>query len=178
LLSGCLTAPDILAHTTRNHFCPLATTQTVVNRLLEIARGEGKIGSPLEARVTFVLPAEDRGGPLHTALLGIDGGNSDARFLVDVMQTSQVELRFEGEAGAEAEGGAEDGGAFCLAENVEVELSGGLPGLHRARVVIRPALGHKCERCWKFATELRSADGYDAACCPDCLSAVRVLASR
>ena len=77
--------------------------------------------------------------------------------------------------------------ARAMAQGVTTIISNGLNPTDNAAVLalsarypdlIRPALGHKCERCWKFATELRSADGYDAACCPDCLSAVRVLASR
>ena len=82
------------------------------------------------------------------------------------MQTSQVELRFEGEDGEEPEE-PQDGESFCLVEDVAVAPEGGLAGMHHARVVVRPARGHKCERCWKFAAGSCSDGGFICQRCSD-----------
>ncbi len=113
----------------------LIQVRYVVNKALELARGERKIGSSLEAQVKLKLDSDELKAKVSS--LGAD--------LPGFFITSQaVIVDSAGELGAEP----------ALAQAAE----GGIA------VVVLPAAGNKCARCWKFSTSVGGDKSFAELC--------------
>jgi isoleucyl-tRNA synthetase len=115
----------------------------IVNKALEQARAQKKIGSPLEAQVVITLDKPEVADKLR--LLG--------ESLPGLFITSQAIVRNAGET-------AKDG-REALSEVSE-------SGVH---VVAYPAEGTKCPRCWKFVTTI-GVDKHHPELCGPCSEAL------
>jgi isoleucyl-tRNA synthetase len=114
----------------------LITVRNLVNKGLELARADRKIGSSLEAQV--LLKVEDP--ELARQLLSLKED------LNGLFITSQATVLDEGTDLPSGNG--------CLADVSE-------SGLH---VVVLPAQGVKCQRCWKFSDHVGGSKDYPEFC--------------
>ena len=108
----------------------------VVNKALELARADRKIGSSLEAQVQLKVESAELRQKLSTLRDGLTG----------LFITSQATLLAEGKDFAESNG--------YLADVNEAGV----------RVVVLPALGQKCGRCWKFSEKVGSVKEFPEFC--------------
>ncbi|MFO8238605.1 MAG: isoleucine--tRNA ligase [Prochlorococcaceae cyanobacterium] len=123
--------------------------RALVNRQLESCRAEGQLGASLEAQVQ-VEPGEDSTGSAEAA-----AGSGLAEALAWLQRSSQPAvdnladwllvsaLRLGGEAPAQVLREAESGGV---------------------RVRVARAAGHKCERCWHYATDIGQHSAHPSLC--------------
>lgn len=114
----------------------LISVRYVVNKALELARADRKIGSSLEAQVMLKLDSPELAQKLGTLQDGLTG----------LFITSQATLFSDGKDFAE-------GNAY-LADLNEAGV----------RVVVMPARGKKCGRCWKFSEKVGSASTFPEFC--------------
>jgi isoleucyl-tRNA synthetase len=120
----------------------LINVRYTVNKALETARASRKIGSSLEAQVFIKLDDPELKGKVSS--LGPD--------LASFFITSQAQVD-----GSQAKV-SEDGYLSQVTEN----------GL---TVLVLPAAGTKCPRCWKFSTEIGKDPRYPELC-PSCAAAL------
>jgi isoleucyl-tRNA synthetase len=113
-----------------------------VNKALEMARASGKIGSSLEAQI--FIKVEDEALRKKVESMGVD--------LPGFFITSQAEV-INGQRPSSNNGSLS-----------EVSESG-------ITVIVLPAQGQKCPRCWKFSTEI-GKDSRFAELCPPCAEAL------
>jgi len=120
-----------------------------VNKALELARSEKRIGASLEAAVFIHAPNASVAEVL--AALPRDGVN-DLRY---IMLASQVQL-------VESPGAVEKASA-CVVAAAESDSG--------CTVGVAPAQGTKCERCWNFCDSV-GADDRHPTICHRCVDAV------
>lgn len=120
-----------------------------VSKALELARAEKKIGSSLEAKVV-IYPTQE-----YVATV-----NAFKQQLAELFITSQAEV---GEAGAGA--GAEFGKA-SIPEDAHKGLKTG------TIVVVAPAKGQKCQRCWTFSETVGQCQDH-LEICERCAAAIK-----
>jgi isoleucyl-tRNA synthetase len=113
-----------------------------VNKALEMARASRKIGSSLEAQVFIKVEDEALRKKVESM-----GENLPGFFI-----TSQAEV-------INGQGPAANNGSLS-----EVTESG-------ITVIVMPAQGQKCPRCWKFSTEI-GKDSRFGELCPSCAEAL------
>lgn len=118
-----------------------------VSKALELARAEKKIGSSLEAKVV-IYPTQE-----YVATV-----NAFKQQLAELFITSQAEV---GEAGA----GAEFGKA-SIPEDAHKGLKTG------TIVVVAPAKGQKCQRCWAFSETVGQCQDH-LEICERCAAAIK-----
>ncbi|MBX9724429.1 MAG: isoleucine--tRNA ligase, partial [Candidatus Obscuribacterales bacterium] len=123
----------------------LINVRNVVNKALELARTDRKIGSSLEAQVTLKLENAEI----------IKKLNSLETNLAGIFITSQAKV-------LGAEQGLPESNGFLA----DVNESG-------IRVVVLPALGQKCGRCWKFSEEVGKHADFPEYC-DNCSQAVSI----
>jgi len=111
-----------------------------VLKALEQARVAGVIGHSLDAKVVF----EPQNGA-HSPILN-DLIESDRTRLQDLLIVSQAASANESTAGPKGNGTAYDG------------------GLLRCRIAVSRADGAKCERCWKYDTEVGKDPAHPTVC--------------
>ena len=123
----------------------LITVRNVVNKALELARADRKIGSSLEAQVMLKVDNADLVKKLDLLKKNLTG----------LFITSQATI-LPGEHDLSQSNG-------YLADVTEAGL----------RVVVLPANGAKCGRCWKFSEEVGKDSAYPEYCdhCADALNA-------
>jgi len=150
------------------HAVPAGCGTRQVNRVLEVARKERAIGSPLEAAVTLA-PAD--GAATATSARVLSG--LGARELADVCQTSQAELLLlppassdSGAAATQAAAAAGGDAPFSFAQDVEIAVAEGDVATHVSgaevwTVRVTPARGSKCSRCWQYTAPPVAAAGSD-----------------
>lgn len=122
----------------------LISVRYVVNKALERARADRKIGSSLEAQVMLKVDSPE----LSQKLNALEGN------LTGLFITSQATVLAEGKDLAESNG--------FLADVAEEGV----------RVVVLPAHGNKCGRCWKFS-EAVGSDNEFPEYCDHCSTAVK-----
>jgi isoleucyl-tRNA synthetase len=115
--------------------------RNVVNKALEQARGEKKIGSSLEARVALVFE-----NPELAEKMGSLGGDLPGFFI-----TSQASVEL---AKGKAADLAESNGHLAIVSEDGVTVK------------VLPANGVKCARCWKFTTDVGQNPAYADLCVP------------
>ncbi len=122
----------------------LIKVRYTVNKALELARGSRKIGSSLEAQV--ILALDDQAVAADLASLGDD--------LPGFFITSQATVLAPGQPAA--------GAGEPLARVTESGIT----------VVVLPACGSKCPRCWKFAPDIGGNPAFPELClwCAEALS--------
>ncbi|CAI5732104.1 unnamed protein product [Hyaloperonospora brassicae] len=114
-----------------------------VNRVVEQMRQAGRVGSQLQCNVYVVASESD---PRAAALLSPVASSSAE--LEDVFLCSSVKV-----VGSEAEiGSAEQFKARCQLAMGPSDAPMGV------KLVLTPAEGHKCPRCWKYAPEVDAAE--------------------
>lgn len=121
----------------------IISVRYVVNKALELARADRKIGSSLEAQVLLKVDSPELKQKLSTLSDGLTG----------LFITSQASVLSEGKDFAEGNG--------YLADVNEAGV----------RVVVLPALGKKCGRCWKFSEKVGSISAFPEYC-DQCASAL------
>lgn len=121
----------------------LLSVRYVVNKALEQARAARKIGSSLEARVVLEIENKDVADKLASLSKDLNG----------LFITSQAAVSQNGNSTASANG--------HLAEIAEAGV----------KVLVLPASGTKCARCWKFSEEVGKNASY-ADLCNSCSTAV------
>ncbi len=123
----------------------LINVRNVVNKALELARTDRKIGSSLEAQVTLKLENAEIVKKLNSLEANLAG----------IFITSQAKV-------LSAEQGLPESNGFLA----DVNESG-------IRVVVLPALGQKCGRCWKFSEEVGKHADFPEYC-DNCSQAVAI----
>lgn len=123
----------------------------LVNKGLELARGERKIGSSLEAQVKLIVTNSSLSQKLNSLK---EAGDLSSLFI-----TSQAEL-LGGQNGLPESNG-------YLADVSEGDV----------RVLVMPASGSKCIRCWKYSEELGTENSYPEFC-KTCIEAVHADSSE
>ncbi|KAL4111701.1 hypothetical protein PRIC1_003379 [Phytophthora ramorum] len=114
-----------------------------VNRVVEQMRQAGRVGSQLECNVYVVAAESD---PRVAALLSPLAGNSTE--LEDVLLCSSVEV---------VASDAEIESAEQFQANCQLTM-GSNDAPMDVKLVLTPAKGHKCPRCWKYAPEVDAAE--------------------
>ncbi len=122
----------------------LISVRYVVNKALELARGAGKIGSSLQAQVLLAIENPELENKLNTMQDDLTG------FFI----TSQASVVSKDKEIAESNG--------YLAEVNEQGV----------RVLVLPAKGVKCGRCWKFSEQVGKNEDYPEFCA-SCAGAVK-----
>ncbi|KAN0085929.1 tRNA synthetases class I (I, L, M and V) domain containing protein [Tylopilus felleus] len=110
----------------------LLTMRSAVLLLLEKARGDKNLKSALEAQVVITLPSETRG------LEFVDLLKREENFLKTLFIVSDVTLTDKADATSSSPAWSYSGSLGMPGSNAEI-------GLH-----VRPALLHKCPRCWTY----------------------------
>jgi isoleucyl-tRNA synthetase len=121
----------------------LLRVRSVVSKALEIARANRKIGASLEAQV--ILEFEDN--KLQSAMRSL--GSDLAAFFI----TSQAKFKGETNGGPNSE--------LLLSEVTEDGVT----------VLVLPADGTKCARCWKFVVTVGKNQEFPDICA-ECVEAI------
>ena len=126
----------------------IISVRSVVNKALEQARAQKKIGSPLEAQVIISVEDDQLAEKLRSL-----GANLSPLFI-----TSQatVQKKDGSSAASSAASGSERNGHDVLSEASEGGIS----------VVALTAAGTKCPRCWKYVSTIGSDSRYESLCAP------------
>jgi isoleucyl-tRNA synthetase len=135
----------------------IINVRSVVNKALEQARGQKKIGSPLEAQVIISVEDEKLAEKLRSL----------KENLASLFITSQAYVQTKDGNGTAAGSDAkavERNGHEVLSEASEGGIS----------VVALPADGTKCPRCWKYVSTI----GSDPTCPELCANCAEALASE
>ncbi len=120
----------------------LLALRPLVNRQLEQCRKQETIGASLEAQVQIVIAEADPGHPIAKALqLLASSPHPEVDNLADWFLVTSLQV----------------GGPV---------LEGMLTEITEAGITIRiaPAPGHKCERCWHFATDIGQHASHPTLC--------------
>jgi isoleucyl-tRNA synthetase len=119
--------------------------RNIVNKALEQARAQKKIGAFLEAQVVLTIENPELAGKVRS----LD------TLLAPLFITSQATVLGKGEATSSAGAASPSrNGHEVLAEVAEA-------GVH---VAVLPAQGTKCPRCWKFRTDIGSNSKFPELC--------------
>lgn len=132
-----------------------------MNRVLETARKERAIGSPLEASVAIEPAAAD----VPSMVMGVLG-RLPGRQLADICLTSQAFAGVDARARSAALAVPHSDGVDGFEFTAEVEVAAGEDGSASEACIVQvaPARGTKCMRCWQFTVASDAGNGLCGRC--------------